>query len=263
MPIISIVNNKGGLAKTSSVANIGACLSHLGHKVLIVDSDPQTNLTQHFGYFKKDIETSIFTAYKSFIDGDKTAQLPLIKHTEELYIAPSQLALKKIEMALVMVNASHLVLKKLLAPLKDEFDFILIDCPPSMGMLTNNAIVASDHLIIPIEAELFSMAGIDGLLEHINEMKEDFTLNFNILGAFMTKYDSRNGISKEVLEEVTKIFGEKLFPVLIRKNVAVADAQANGEDVFSFSRKSNSALDYGTLTTQIINRIEHAKTQKV
>jgi chromosome partitioning protein len=259
MKTISVVNNKGGVAKTSSAANIGACLSHHGHKVLLVDTDPQANLTQHFGYYEDDVTTSINNAYESYIDKDRSAQVPVIKHSNELYIVPSDQKLKETEKRLVMVNNNQNVLRKLLDPIRDIFDYCIIDCPPSLGFLTDNALVASDQILLPIEAGMFSLNGIKNIINHLNEIKYDHNLNFEILGAFMTKYDVRLGISEAVRQEVQKQFGDKFFDRVIRTNVAIADAQANGEDVFTFSRTSNAALDYGDLTTQILKRLEYGK----
>jgi chromosome partitioning protein len=257
MKTLAIVNNKGGVAKTSSAANIGACMSYLGFNVLLVDSDPQSNLTQHFGYY--DVETSIFHAYKSVVDKEKDAKAPLIKHNENLYLLPSSMALKDMEKLLVTQNANQTFLKRLLKPFQESFDYCIIDCPPSLGLLTDNALVACDSLLMPVEAGVFSLNGIKNMVQYFNDIKEDLDLKFELLGVFMTNYDQRQGISEAVRKEVKSTFGEKLFDRVIRTNVAIKDAQANGQDVFTFSKASNAAVDYQELTKQIINRTVYEK----
>ncbi len=252
MKTLAIVNNKGGVAKTSSAANIGACMSFLGFKVLLVDSDPQANLTQHFGYY--DIKESIYDAYKAVLEKDRNAKPPLIKHSEELYILPSSMELKDMEKLLVTQNANQSILKRLLKPLQESFDFCLIDCPPALGLLTDNALAACDSILMPVEAGVFSLNGIKNMVQYFNDLKEDLGLEYDILGVFMTNYDQRLGISEAVRKQVESYFGDKLFERVVRTNVAIKDAQANGQDVFTFSKGSNAALDYGELTTQIVNR---------
>ncbi len=259
MNTLAIVNNKGGVAKTSSAANIGACMSFLGFKVLLVDSDPQANLTQHFGYY--DVTTSIYDAYKAVIEKAKDMP-PLIKHSEELYILPSSMALKDMEKLLVTQNANQGVLKRLLKPLQESFDYCLIDCPPSLGLLTDNALAACDSILMPVEAGIFSLNGVKSMVQYFNDLKEDLDLKYNILGVFMTNFDQRLGISGAVRKELESYFGDSLFERVVRTNVAIKDAQANGQDVFTYSKSSNAALDYGELTKQIINRTVYA-TEKV
>jgi len=258
MKTISMVNNKGGVAKTSSVANIGACLSYMGNKVLLVDTDPQANLTQHFGYYDN-IKSNLYDAYNAVISKEKDISPPLIKHNENLFIIPASGSLKDMEKLLVTQNANQTVLRKVLKPVQELFDFGIIDCPPSLGLLTDNAMAAADFVLMPVEAGIFSLNGIKSIVQHLNDLKTDLDLNYEILGVFMTKYDQRLGISEAVKTEVIKFFGDKFFDRVVRTNVAIADSQASGEDVFAYSRNSNAALDYGELTNQILNRIQYEK----
>jgi chromosome partitioning protein len=251
MKTLAIVNNKGGVAKTSSAANIGACMSFMGFKVLLVDSDPQANLSQHFGYYE--IETSIYHAYKALIE-KRELNPPLIKHTEELYIMPSSMELKDMEKLLIAQNSNQTFLRRLLKPLQEAFDYCIIDCPPSLGILTDNALVACNSILMPVEAGVFSLNGIKNMVQYFNDLKEDLDLKYDLLGVFMTNYDSRQTISDAVRTEVKTYFGDKLFDRVIRTNVAIKDAQANGQDIFTFSKNSNAALDYNELTKNIINR---------
>lgn len=254
MKVISVVNNKGGVSKTSSAANIGAYLSYNQHKVLLVDSDPQANLTQHFNFYE--INQSISNSYEEMAAHMKREiKLPLLEVNENLFIVPSAPELREVEKNLVTRQFKETFLKKLLAPLQDHFDYCIIDCPPSLGVLTDNAIFASDGVIIPIESSVFSLNGVKTIVSYFEQLKFSANLDFEIIGVFMAKFDVRNSISRAVKQEVEAFFGDKMFDTSVRINVAITDAQANGMDVFRYSRDCNSALDYARLSDEIVARL--------
>lgn len=257
MKTISLVNNKGGVAKTSSTANIGAYLAYSGYKVLLVDSDPQANLTQHFGQY--DITISLNDAYTQVISKVEKPRLPLLQVGENLYLVPSAGELRETEKALVVENARERVLRKLLKTVADSFDFCLIDCPPSLGLLTDNAITASDYILLPISANVFSLNGIKSIVKHFNDLKTDLELDFEILGAFMTNFDGRLSIADSVKDSVEEIFKDRYLKTFIRKNTAIEKAQAEGQDIFFYDRQSNAALDYGELSNEILKALQHGQ----
>ncbi len=257
MKTISFVNNKGGVAKTSSTANIGAYLSYSGYKVLLIDSDPQANLTQHFGQY--DITISLNDAYAQVVAKKENIKLPILQLTDNLFLSPASGELREMEKALVVENARERVLKKLLRPLESAFDFCLIDCPPSLGLLTDNAIAASDYILLPIAANVFSLNGIKSIVKHFQDLKFDLELSFDILGAFMTNYDSQLTISKATRENVELAFKDKFYSTMIRKNTAIEKAQAEGQDIFKYDRTSHAALDYGELSNEILKSIQNGQ----
>lgn len=257
MIIIATVNNKGGVAKTTTTANVGACLSYLGYKVLLVDSDPQSNLTQHFNFYDG-FERSIYNAYSDARKKPRESKLPIINipKNNNLFLVPSSPKLRNTERELVNYAEPNRVLKKILKNYSDGFDVCIIDLPPSLGGLTTNAIFACDQVLIPIEAGQFSINGVTEIMQYLQELREEADLDFDLLGAFMSKFDVRTSISFAAQEEVSGYFKEKMFNTYVRINTDIAKAQTHGEDIYMFSRNSNSAKDYEELTKEILVRLE-------
>jgi len=256
MHIFSIINNKGGVAKTSSVANLGAYFSYLEKKTLIVDTDPQSNLTQHFdsSLEKFNIKRTLYHAYVDFKEYGIKTEIPIYKINPFLYIVPASNELASMEKELATYNNNQGILTKLLKQFYDHFEFCFIDCPPSLGFLTDNAIVACNSVIIPIEASAFSYKGVDTIINYLEKLKLHNDLYFNLSGVFMSKFDIRESISEAVLSEVKDKFKHLMFNTQIRINTDIKKAQANGEDIFIFSRNSNSAKDYADLADEILER---------
>lgn len=254
MKTIAIINNKGGVAKTTTTANVGAFLSYNGYKVLLIDSDSQANLTQHFNFYDE-IEATLYDAYQKIKEAPKEAQLPLVKVYNNLFLVPSTDKLREIEDLLITYHDPARALKKLIRPLKEHFDFCLIDLPPALGNLTKNAVFACDGVIIPIEAGQFSLNGVTNIVSFLEEVKEEGDLDFDIIGAFMTKYDERKNISVAVKDQVAQMFGERMFKNVIRTNTDIEKAQANGQDIFRYARNSNSAMDYGNLADELLEKV--------
>ncbi|MEZ5045280.1 MAG: ParA family protein [Saprospiraceae bacterium] len=245
--IISMANHKGGVGKTSSVQNIGAGLARAGHRVLLIDFDPQANLSDGFGY--RDLEFGVFEAMLGEID------VPLIQLQENLSLIPSHIGLAGAEMYFSTFTSRERILSKtVIDKVAKDFDFILIDCPPSLGLLTINAFTASTEIYIPLDAEYFSMRGLDNLQELISRVKEDLNPALDITGVFFTKFDNRMVIKSNVERVIRAQFGEKVFDTHIRNNIAVAEAQAQGADVFSYDARCNGASDYHNLTLEVLQR---------
>lgn len=253
MKTIAMVNNKGGVAKTSTAANLGAFFANQGNKVLLLDIDPQANLTQHFNFYEPG--HSVFNSFTDFKEKGADAKLPLLEVTENLYLVPASPELKEMEKLLVTYNGRERVLRKLLKPFEDLFDFCIIDCPPSLGTLTDNAIASCTGVIIPIEASVFSLNGVKTIMKYLSTIKDDLELDFDIVGVFMAKFDKRTSIATMVKNEVQKYFGENMFDTVVRINIAVSEAQANGVDVFSYDKRCNAAIDYARLGNEILKRM--------
>ena len=244
--IIAISNHKGGVGKTTSTVNIGAALALKNFRVLLVDLDPQANLTQNFRI--KDIEISIYDNLK----GGKTVVPKEVK--KNLCVIPSSLDLSAAEIELSSEPGREYVLKDILSTLESKFDYILIDCPPSLGLLTINALTAANKVIIPLQAEFFPLKGLDKLKEVIKKIKNRLNPNLEIACVFLTKYDYRKVLNRDVSEAAKNFFGDKLLETTISSNIAVAEAQAQGMDVFLYNRSCKGAKDYKDLCDEIINK---------
>lgn len=247
MKIIAIINHKGGTGKTTSTLNIGAGLARAKKKTLLIDIDPQSNLTEGLGL--RDVKVSIYDSIK-----DDTA-LPIETISEYLDIIPSSLDLLGAEIELVSRLGRETILKRLLKAVEGKYDYILIDCAPALGMLTVNALVAADTVMIPLEAEYFAYRGIDRLVSIISDVRKHYNENLTIGGVFITKINPRRIITEQITESIKKYFNDKLFDTSIRINVALVEAQLKGIDIFEYAPASNAATDYANLTDEIIAKI--------
>ncbi len=243
--IISISNHKGGVAKTTSAVNIGAGIANLGKRVLMIDMDPQANLTVSLGVNMP--ETTIYEALRG------ESELKPIEVYKNFYIIPSTLDLSGAEMELSSEAGREFILKELLEPIKANFDYILIDCPPSLGLLTINAFTASDEVFIPIQPHYLAIKGLTKILEVVNKIKKRINRKIEITGVFVTLFDKRKILHKDVYETIEGYFGERVFKARIRENIALAEAPSNGLDIFRYARDSNGAFDYGKLAKEVID----------
>jgi chromosome partitioning protein len=237
--IISIANFKGGVGKTTSTVNIGVGLSLEGKRVLLIDLDPQFNLTQSLGYFETD--KPIYGALR----GEYSLQ-PIIV-TDKLHIISSSLDLIKAEIELSGEFKREDILSRLISPVKNQYDYILIDCPPSLGLLTINAFIASDEIYVPIEAEFLALKGYAILSEAIGR------IGLSIDHVFITKYDGRKVLNRNVLDTIRQSLGEIAFNTVIRENIALAEAPTQGLDIFRYAPKSVGADDYRQLVLEILS----------
>ena len=248
MKTICIVNHKGGVGKTTSVASIGSGLALAGAKVLLIDIDAQCNLSESFGLVRQ--SPNIYTSIT------QRAALPIYAVKPNLSVVPSSLDLVKAEIEISAVMSRESILRKLIAPIKEQFDFILIDSPPSLGLLTVNALTAADEVIIPLEAEFLAYRGLDSIVCAIDMAKENTNPQLKISGVFLTKYNKSRSLTKSIREEVSKYFGDVLFETVIRVNVALAEAPSNGKDIFDYAPESNGAADYAELVKEILQRTQ-------
>jgi chromosome partitioning protein len=246
MKTICLLNHKGGVGKTTSVACIGAGLALRGKRVLVIDLDPQTNLTESMGV--KDHPLSIYDAMSS------GKPLPIVKVKENLSVVPSALNLAGLELEIAARMARETILRRLIEPLKGQFDYAVIDCPPSLGLLTINGLVAADEVFIPLEAEFLAYRGIDTIVGIIETVRTHFNPKLFISGVFLTKYNRQRILTKSIREEVSQYFGDVLFENTVRVNVALAEAPANGQDIFTYAPESNGAEDYLAIVDELLKR---------
>lgn len=247
MKTIAILNHKGGTGKTTSALNIGAGLARLKKKTLLIDLDPQTNLTEGLGV--RDAKVSVYNSLRDGVD------LPIQPISEYLDLVPSSLDLVGAELELVSQMARESILKKLLKKVKEQYDYIIIDCPPALGMLTINALVPSDTVLIPLEAEFYSYRGIDRMVNIISEVRTHYNENLTIGGVFITKCNPKRLLTEHITESVKKHFGDKLLDTKIRVNVALAEAPVHGQDIFAYAPNSNGAADYENLVKEIVTKL--------
>lgn len=247
MKTIAIINHKGGTGKTTSTLNIGAGLARAKKKTLLVDIDPQSNLTEGLGF--RDVTVSIYDSIKN------DTALPIINISEYLDIVPSSLDLLGAEIELVSRLGRETILKRLLKDIAGKYDYVLIDCAPALGMLTVNALVAADMVLIPLEAEYFAYRGIDRLVSIISDVRTHYNENLTIGGVFITKINPRRVITEQITGSIKKYFNDKLFDTSIRINVALVEAQLKGIDIFEYAPASNAATDYSNLVDEILVKL--------
>ena len=242
--IITISNHKGGVGKTTSVINIGAGLNKLGKKVLLIDLDPQANLSESLN-----LEDQQYTIYGN-IRGEYKIQP--IEITKGLHIIPSSIDLSGAEVELSSEIGREYILKELLEPLRASYDFILIDSPPSLGLLTVNAFVSSDMVLIPLQAQYLALKGLTKLIDVIDRIKQRLNKELTIGGVFITLYDQRKVLNRNVVEIINTRFRDKVFKTKIRENIALAEAPTNGVNIYSYAPNSNGAEDYLNLSKEIL-----------
>jgi len=251
--IISLLNHKGGVGKTTSTINIGAGLVELGKKVLLIDLDPQANLTLSLG-----IPRQKYTIYEA-VRGE--SELVPFSVKEGLDVVTSTLDLSGAEMELINEAGREFILRELFDPLVSVYDFIIIDCPPSLGLLTLNALTSSDYVYIPLQTEFLALQGLTKIKQVIDKVRFRLNKRLQIGGVIATMYDNRKVLNRDVVETIRKYFGEKVFNTMIRDNVALAEAPAQRSDIFEYSKSSNGAKDYLSLSQEIIDRVAAADAQ--
>ena len=244
--VISVSNHKGGVGKTTSTINIGAGLNKLGKRVLLIDLDPQANLSQSLGLI--DQERTIYGAIKG------EHPLEPISVVRGLDIIPSTLDLSGAEIELSGEAGREYILRELIEPLRKEYNYILIDTPPSLGLLTINALTASQEVIIPLQAQYLALQGLTKLLEVIEKIRKRLNKELRLGGVFITQYDSRKVLNRDILSTIQAHFSSEVFNARIRDNIALAEAPTQGVDIFRYSPKSYGAEDYLALCKEIVKR---------
>ena len=249
--IIAIANQKGGVGKTTTSVNLAASLGVLEKKVLLIDADPQANSTSGLGI---DVEAVEIGTYQ-LLEHTNTAKEAIIKtNTPNLDIIPSHIDLVAIEIELVDKESREYMLKKALEDIKNDYDFIIIDCAPSLGLLTLNALTAADAVIIPIQCEYFALEGLGKLLNTIKSVQKIHNAALDIEGLLLTKYDSRLRLSNQVVEEVQKHFNDMVFKTIIQRNVKLSEAPSYGENIINYDASSKGAANYLSLAKEVINK---------
>ena len=251
--ILTITNQKGGVGKTTTAINLSAALASKGLRTLLVDLDPQSNSSMSF----LDVHRLERTVFDALVTEEMTLA-EVIRPADKvpnLFIAPSSIALAKLEAKLLGDIDSHFRLKDALAPILADYDFVLLDTPPTLGIITVNALVAATHVLIPIQSSYFALEGTDDLLETIDKVKARANPQLQILGAVITLHDKRTLLAKDIVDQIQKVFGEKLFETIITKSVRLEESPAYKESIFSFAPRSSGAYEYYKLSEEVLSRV--------
>lgn len=249
--IIAIANQKGGVGKTTTSVNLAASLGVLEKKVLLIDADPQANATSGLGIDVEEVELGTYQLLEHSVSAEDCIRKT---NSPNLDIIPAHIDLVAIEIELVDQDQRESMLKKVITPLKDLYDFILIDCAPSLGLLTLNALTAANSVLIPIQCEYFALEGLGKLLNTVKSVQKIHNNKLDIEGLLLTMYDSRLRLSNQVVEEVQKHFGEMVFDTIIQRNVRLSEAPSYGESIINYDAGSKGASNYLSLAHEIIKK---------
>lgn len=252
--VISVANQKGGVGKTTTTVNLGACLADAGKRVLLVDMDAQGNATSGIGIKKSDVTNDIYDVLVNEVPIKEVIQQTA---RERLDIAPATIQLSGAEIELTSMMARESRLKTALSDITEEYDYVLIDCPPSLGHLTINSFSASDSILIPVQCEYYALEGLSQLLNTIRLVQKHFNADLRIEGVLLTMYDARTNLGSEVVEEVRKYFRERVYDTIIPRNVRLSEAPSHGQSIIDYDSKSKGAENYHALAKEVMNRDEN------
>ncbi|WP_445489244.1 ParA family protein [Niallia sp. 03133] len=247
--IITVANQKGGVGKTTTSVNLGSCLAYIGKKVLLVDIDPQGNATSGVGIEKADVD---YCVYDVLVDDLEAKQVIKATNVENLQVIPATIQLAGAEIELVSTISREVRLKRALEEVKDNYDYILIDCPPSLGLLTINALTASDAVLIPVQCEYYALEGLSQLLNTVRLVQKHLNHELAIEGVLLTMLDARTNLGLQVIEEVKKYFQDKVYKTIIPRNIRLSEAPSHGEPIIIYDPKSRGAEVYLELAKEVV-----------
>ena len=255
--IIAIINQKGGVGKTTTTVNLGAALAEKGKKVLLFDMDAQSNMTTHLGVgvqegdFQEGIEDVEYPSSYDILKGSKTVAECVVHRSKNLDVVPSSLSLSAADLELGGVVGRELILKRALTNIQDNYDYIIIDCPPALGLLSLNALDAADSVIIPVQSEYLALHGVRQLLDTIEQVKSVFNPVLRVMGVLICLHDIRKKLARAVSDTIRTYFGDLVFETVIKTNVALAEAPSDGKTIFEYAPRERGADDYRELANEI------------
>jgi len=246
--VIAVVNQKGGVGKSTTSVNLGAGLAELGESVLLVDIDPQGNGTSGLGIDKSEIELTI---YDVLIEGEEIVNAIISTTNKGLDLLPANIELAGAEIELVSIISREGRLKKAIQPIKDNYDYIIIDCPPSLGLLTLNALTAADRIIVPIQCEYYALEGLGQLMQTIELVRKNLNEDLKLDGVVLTMYDARTNLAQQVIDEVKEYFDDLVYSAIIPRNVRLSEAPSFGQPITTYSPGSSGAKAYRKLAKEV------------